>query len=97
MGKEISQGVQRGRKESEQVLEGRKSLLCNHLSVSTGLIDMEEVEKMTPRERLELAFRVGAMLGCPPILKPEDLLDVPVVFERGVREFFNRHLSPHTL
>ena len=42
------------------------------------LIDMEEVEKMTPRERLELAFRVGAMLGCPSILKPEDLLDVPV-------------------
>jgi len=48
------------------------------------LIDMNEVEKMTPRERLELAFRVGAMLGCPPILKPEDLLDVDVPDEKAI-------------
>ena len=48
MGKEISQGVQRGRKESEQVLKDGRAFVQSSQPFDR-IDDMEEVEKMTPR------------------------------------------------
>ncbi len=35
-------------------------------------------------QRLELAFDVGAKLGAPPLLDPEDVCDIPVPERRSM-------------